>query len=65
MLESMSETSEDGFADNLSISSDVEVAEPFNEGVAAPVGQEDTFQHGLPASLSSVGNDDKLPTIEN
>jgi len=64
MLESMSGPSEDGFADNLSIPSDVEVAEPLNERVAAPGGAEDTFQQSLLASLSSAGNDDPTLTAD-
>jgi hypothetical protein len=64
MLESMVGTSEDGFADNLSIPSDVEVAEPLNELVAAPGGEEDTFQQSLLSSLSSAGNDDPTLTAD-
>jgi hypothetical protein len=61
MVESMSGPSEDGFSENLTIPSDVEVAEPLNEPFAEPRGAEDTFKQSLLASLSSAGNDD--PTI--
>lgn len=64
MLESVSGPSEVGFADNLSIPSDIEVAEPLNELIAAPGGTKDSFQQSLLASLSSAGNDDPTLTAD-
>jgi hypothetical protein len=64
MLESVSGPNEDGFTDNLYIPSNVEVAEPLDELVAEPGGEEDTFQQSLLASLSSAGNDDPTLTAD-
>jgi hypothetical protein len=61
MFASMFGPSEDGFADNLSIPTDVEVTEPIREFEAAPGKAEDAFQRSLLTSLASAGNDD--PTI--
>ena len=58
---SMFGPSEDGFADNLTIPKDVDVAKPLNELDAATGKADDAFQQSILAALSIPGNDN--PTI--
>ena len=61
MFSSMSGPSEDGFADNLAIPENIEIAEPLDELDVVPGGARDAFQESLLTALSSHGDDD--PTI--
>ncbi len=62
MFASVFGPSDDGFADNLSIPNDIEVAEPQSELDAEPGASEDTFQQSLVAALASPGNNDSTIT---
>ena len=57
----VSAPSEDGFADNLTIPDNIEIAEPLNKLSAKPGEASDSFQKALLAALDIPGGDD--PTI--
>lgn len=62
MFASMLGPSEDGFADNLIVPSNIEITEPQNELMAEPGGAKDSFQQNLLSAIGSPGGYDPIIT---
>jgi len=63
-MEAMFGPSEDGFADNLTIPTDIAVANPLEELKGQPGEPADTFQASLMESLKGTGSDDPTVTAD-